>query len=214
MKELVIIGAGDFGREVLALVNRVNNAGQDDFNILGFVDDNINMQGQEIAGLPVLGTIDWINNYDEELYVVCSIGTGNIRKSVINKISNPKVVFPVIIDPTVILLGEHTFGEGVIICANNVISVNVHVGNHSIVNLSCTLGHDTILKDYCTVNPGSNLSGFVVLEECVDIGTGTKIIQHINVGENTVIGAGAVVVRDIPKSSVAVGCPAKVVKSK
>lgn len=213
LKDLCIIGAGDFGREVIALVNRINNSSNSDrYNIIGFVDDNDKLQGQVVEGIPVIGTVDWLNNSNKEINAVCSIGTGYIRKKIISKITNEKIIFPNLIDPNVTFLDTSKLGMGNIICSNNVISINVNVGNHVIVNLSCTLGHDVVIGDYCTINPGSNISGFVELKECVDIGTGTKIIQHITVGENTIIGAGTVVIKDVESDVTAVGSPAKVIK--
>lgn len=213
LKDLCIVGAGDFGREVVALVNRINGSDSPQkYNIVGFIDDNKSLQGKIIDGIPVIGTIEWLNNYDREICAVCSVGTGHIRKRIISKITNKKIFFPNLIDPNVIFLNEPKLGEGNIICSNNVISVNVSIGNHAIVNLSCTLGHDDIVGDFCTINPGSNISGFVELKECVDIGTGTKIIQHITIGNNTIIGAGAVVIRNIESNVTAVGSPAKVIK--
>lgn len=213
LKDLCIIGAGDFGREVVALINRINGSDSyPKYNIVGFIDDNKSLQGKIIDGIPVIGTIEWLNNCERDICAVCSVGTGHIRKSIISKITNKKISFPNLIDPNVIFLNKPKLGEGNIICSNNVISVNVSIGNHVIVNLSCTLGHDDILGDFCTINPGSNISGFVELKECVDIGTGTKIIQHITIGNNTIIGAGAVVIRNIESNVTAVGSPAKVIK--
>ena len=83
------------------------------------------------------------------------------------------------------------------------------MGKHVIINLSCTLGHDCIVNDYCTINPGVNISGKVVLKECVDVGTGTKIIQGKNVCKNVTLGAGSVVVKDIKEPGIYVGVPAK-----
>lgn len=212
-KNLVIAGAGDFGREVAALVNRINQQSQEErYNILGFVDDNNIIQGKIIDNIPVLGKVDWLNDYKEELYVVCSVGTGYIRKKIISKIENPNIKFPKLVDPNVTFLGSANLGEGVIVCANNAVSINSTVGNHTIVNLSCTLGHDVMIGEYCTINPGCNLSGFVELGDCVDVGTGTKIIQHVKIGKNTVIGAGTVVVKDVEADVTVVGCPAKIIK--
>lgn len=212
-KDIIIIGAGDFGREVVALINRINNNSDDMYyNIIGFVDDNEMLINTNVDGVPVLGNIEWLNNYDKDVCAVCSIGVGKIRKLVINKITNPKIEYPILVDPSVIILGNIVIGEGTIICANNVISINCKIGKHSIVNLSCTLGHDDVLGDYCTINPGSNISGFVLLEDCVDIGTGTKIIQHISVKTNSIVGAGTVVVRDVMSNVTVVGNPARVIK--
>ena len=75
---------------------------------------------------------------------------------------------------------------------------------------NCTLGHDSVYGDYCVINPGVNVSGKVHVKECCDLGTGSKIIQQLTVGPNTVIGAGAAVIRDVPADCLAVCVPAKV----
>lgn len=87
--------------------------------------------------------------------------------------------------------------------------MDVQLGKHVIVNLDCTIGHDAIIGDYSTILPSTIISGFVRIKECVSIGTGAAIIQGITIGENTVIGAGAVVVKDLPDNCTAVGVPAK-----
>lgn len=214
-KPIVIIGAGDFGREVVALVNRINTAAENEngmFDLIGFVDDNIYLHGKTIDGLTILGGLDWLNELKEEIYVVCSVGAGSIRKKIIEKINNSCVKFATLIDPSAIFLGKKNIGEGSIICANNVISINTDIEKHVIINLSCTIGHDTIIYDYCTINPGCNVSGKVRIGKETDLGTGAKVIQGLKIGENSVIGAGTVVIRDIGDGALAVGVPAKVKK--
>lgn len=214
VRNLVIIGAGDFGREVAALVKRINEASSSiRYSILGFIDDNEALMNKEIADIRVIGDTAWLNEYkDGKLYAVCAIGFGSTRKKVIEKVQNSNVVFPVLIDPAATFLGDVNIGEGSIICANNVVSVDVVIGRHVIINLSCTVGHDVKLHDYSVVNPGTNLSGFVEIGECTDVGTGTKIIQHVKVCDNAVLGAGAVVVSDINEPGTYVGVPAKTIK--
>jgi acetyltransferase-like isoleucine patch superfamily enzyme len=81
-----------------------------------------------------------------------------------------------------------------------------------IVNLDCTIGHDAIIGDYSTILPSVNISGFVKIEESVSVGTGSAIIQGVNIGKNTVIGAGSVVTKDLPPNCTAVGVPTKPIK--
>ena len=209
MKDIVIIGAGGFGREVAWLIediNKVNN----EWNIVGFVDDNKSIQGTEINGYKVVGDIDWLEK--QEVFVVNAIGDPVIKKKVMDKLDGSKNKYPVLIHPSVICSDRVSFGEGSIICAGNIITVNVEIGKHVIINLDCTIGHDANIGDYSTVLPSVNVSGFVKTEECVSVGTGSAIIQGVNIGRNTVVGAGAVVVKDLPANCTAVGSPAKPIK--
>lgn len=216
-KDIYIIGAGDFGREVVAVINRINAYEKNEdnkYSIIGFIDDNVLLQDSYIEGIPVIGNLDYLNKINHLVYVVCSIGTGNVREKIINKITNENVIFPILKDPSVICFDDTSIGEGSIICANSVVSVNVNIGKHCIINLGCTLGHDVRISSYCTINPGSNISGRVNCGESVDMGTGTKIIQGVSIGKNVTVGAGTVVIKDIIDSVTIVGNPARIIKYK
>lgn len=116
------------------------------------------------------------------------------------------------IDPSVIVGKNAVIGEGSILCAGTVLAIAAKIGLHCIVNFNCTLGHDTILQDFCTVHPGCNISGKVTVGECSDIGTGTKIIQGKRIAPYSIIGAGAVVVKNIEECGTYVGNPARKIK--
>ena len=103
-------------------------------------------------------------------------------------------------------------GEGSIICAGNILTVDIQIGKHVIINLDCTVGHDAVLHDFVTLYPSVNVSGITDIGECVELGTGMQIIQGKKVGAGSIVGAGAVVVKDIPDKCVAVGSPAKAIK--
>ncbi|GAM16231.1 acetyltransferase [Mesobacillus selenatarsenatis] len=209
MKDIVIIGAGGFGREVVWLIEEINKV-KLKWNILGFVDDNEELQGTEVNGYKVVGNIEWLNK--QELNVVSAIGDPIIKKKVIGRLKGSKNTYPVIIHPSVIYSDRVTLGEGSIVCAANILTTDIKIGEHVIINLDCTIGHDSILGDYTTILPSVNVSGFVETKDCVSIGTGSAIIQGVTIGENTVVGAGAVVVRDLPPNCTAVGAPAKPIK--
>ncbi|MBU1019811.1 MAG: acetyltransferase [Firmicutes bacterium] len=209
MKDIVIIGAGGFGREVAWLIEDINNV-TPTWNIIGFVDDNKEIQGSLINGYPVVGDIDWLNN--QELYVVNAIGDSIVKKKVLERLNESKNSFPVLVHPNVVISKLVNIGEGSIICAGNIITVNISIGKHVIVNIDSTIGHDAIIGDFSTILPSVNISGYVELEQCVSVGTGSAIIQGVTIGQNTVVGAGAVVVKDLPANCTAVGSPAKPIK--
>ena len=211
MKDIAIIGAGGFGREVAWLIEDINKV-KNEWNIVGFVDDDESVQGKDINGYKVIGNINWLK--EQELFVVNAIGNPVIKKKVMDHLEVSKNQYPVLIHPSVIYSDRVTFGEGSIICAGNVLTVNIEIGDHVIVNISSTIGHDSKIGRYSTVLPGVKISGCVNIEECVSIGTGTSIIQGVNIHKNTVIGAGSVIVKDLPANCTAVGVPAKPIKFK
>ena len=150
---------------------------------------------------------------EEDVYVVISIGSPKIKEKIVNKLSKiSNVHFATLIDPAVIYSNQIKIGEGSIICAGTIIIVNIEIGKHIIINLDCTIGHDAIIEDYVTILPSVNLSGNTVTKKYTTLGTGTKVIQGVTIGENVIVGAGTVVIRDIENSVTVVGNPARIVK--
>lgn len=209
MKKIVIIGVGGFGREVAWLIERINKV-EPTWDLIGFIDDNDELKGEIIYSYPVLGNSNWLIDNKNDLYAVCAIGSAKVRRKVIDKLQGIK--FATIVDPSVIMSDSIDFGEGCIICAGTILTVDISLGNHVIINLDCTIGHDTVIKDFVTLYPSVNVSGNSYLDDCIEMGTGSQIIQGIKIGSSTIVGAGSVVVKELPCDCTAVGVPAKVIK--
>lgn len=212
MKDLIIFGASGFGREVAWIVERINNQAPT-WKLLGFMDDNKNIHGQVINGYEVLGGLNDISRYPDAYYV-CAVGSSKVREKIVNRIKdlNPRLKFATIIDPSVEMSDLITVGVGTIICAHTIITVNISIGNHAIINLDCTIGHDAVLQDFVTLYPSVNISGATSIGCAVELGTGMQIIQGVKVGDHSIVGAGSVIVKDIPANCTAVGSPAKPIK--
>lgn len=212
MKDIAIFGVGGFGREVLALIKDINKV-KPTWNIVGFFDDGYE-KGLTINGYPTLGTAEDLNKWDKEIAIAISIGNPVIKKKILDKIHNPQVSYPTLIHPTA-WIGDDDFveiGKGCIICAGNLITTNIKIQDFVILNLGCTVGHDTVIKDYSAFMPSVNISGEVTIGEGVYVGTGVKIINQLEIGDYAIIGAGAVVAKSIPPRCTAVGVPAKPIK--
>lgn len=206
MQDLIIIGAGGFGREVKELIIDINQI-KETYNIIGFIDDGIEA-GTLIHNIPVLGNISYLNNLKTKPLLVVAIGDPKVKKSVVEKLSGFN--FPSLIHPSVNRLGANiSIGQGCIICRGNILTCDIVIEDFVILNLACTVGHDTIIKRYSSFMPSVNISGQVIIEEGVYGGTGAKIINNVTIGEQSIIGAGAVVAKSIPSHCTAVGIPAK-----
>lgn len=212
MNNLIIVGAGGFAREVAWLVERINKR-TPTWKILGYLDDDPAIQQMQINNYPVLGTVDSVRNYPDA-YFTCAIGSSRTREKLVSKIKGmiTDVRFATLIDPTAELSDYVSIGEGTIICAHNIITVNIKIGAHVIINLDCTVGHDAELGDFVTLYPSVNVSGVSTIGRCTELGTGMQIIQGKRIGDYSIVGAGAVVVKDIPSNCTAVGSPAKPIK--
>lgn len=212
MKDIAIFGVGGFGREVLALIKDINKV-EPTWNIVGFFDDGYE-KGEMFNGYRNLGKVEDLNKWETSISLAVSIGSPVIKKKVLDNIKNPLVDYPTLIHPSV-WIGDNNFveiGKGCIICAGNLITTNIKIHDFVILNLGCTVGHDTVIKDYAAFMPSVNISGEVSIGEGVYVGTGAHIINHLEIGEYTTVGAGAVVCKTLPGHCTAVGVPAKVVK--
>lgn len=210
MEKIAIIGGGGFCREVKCLIDDINRK-TPLFDLIGFYDDSDNIKSTN--GIKYLGSIETLNHVKDSLNVAVAIADPRTKKNILLKLNNSNLKFPNLFHPSVIKSNDDVFfGQGNIICAGNILTCNITVKDFVIVNLSCTVGHDTIIENYCSLMPNVNVSGEVILREMCYIGTGSTIINRVTVGKETVVGAGAVVAKSLPDFCTAVGIPAKPIK--
>ena len=211
MKKIAIIGAGGFGREVKTIIDSINNENST-YEFVGFYDDGF-QKGEMINGYSVLGSVEDINSLTDDYSIVIAVGDPKTKYSILKKIANTHIDFPNIIHPTVLISNDYVqIGKGNIICAGSILTCNIVIENFVIINLMCTVGHDTTIKSYASFMPSVNVSGEVIIQQKVYVGTGAKIINQLEIGENTIVGAGAVVSKSLPENCTAVGIPAKPIK--
>ncbi|MCL2106928.1 MAG: acetyltransferase [Oscillospiraceae bacterium] len=211
-KQLVLVGAGGFGREVAWQLGQINDLSQT-YDILGFVDDSPETGGKVLNGLPVVGDTDWLLRYPGEISAVICVGSSKSRKTIAEKLgANPQIEFPNVIASDVRYSDTVRLGKGCVICLSNIWTVNITAGDFVVAGVDCSVGHDAVIGDCVTLHPSVNVSGNVNIGPCTEIGTGTNIIQGKKIGGYCVIGAGSVVIRDIPEKCTAVGVPAEPIK--
>jgi sugar O-acyltransferase (sialic acid O-acetyltransferase NeuD family) len=211
-QELLIFGAGGFGREVASWAHRAAWQGRG-FKLAAFVDDNL--VAGELNGVPVL-TLAQAAERHPDAGVLASVGQPRVRERLIAKAAELGL------RPTAPLLHPNveydqqyvSFGEGVVVCAGSILTVNIEVEPHVQINLDCTVGHDAVLRAYSTLSPGVHISGNVTLEQCSFLGTGAVTVQGLPgrpllIGTDSVVGAGAVVSKDVAPSTTVVGIPAR-----
>src|SRR5690554_6058775 len=207
---IFIIGAGGFGREVLWLIREIN-AVEERFDVKGFIDDNAEMHGEMICGVPVVGGNDVLANAGE-VAVAIGIGIPAVKQKIIERLKGQSLQFPSLIAPDVKMSEYVAVGAGAVITSGCILTTQISVGDFAMINLGCTIGHDVKIGTGATLSPGANVSGYVSIGDFADIGTNTTIIPGKSVGDHAIVGAGAVVIRDIPAKATAVGNPAKVIK--
>lgn len=210
MHDLIIYGAGGFGREVLLLIHQIN-AERKSWNVVGFVDDNI-PEGTVVDEAKVLGGMKYLTDLKKPISLVVAIADPLVRLKVVQGLPKVGVNFPTLIHPQA-NSGDNKrnlYGQGVIITAGCILTTHVQIGNFAIVNLHCTVGHDTVIGEFCTLMPGCNISGNVGIGQATLIGSGAQVLQNLTIGSRCKVGAGTVVIHPFGDDLTIVGVPGKV----
>lgn len=210
---IAVYGTGGFGREVASLAAACVTTG-DVGELIGFVTDEPKARGTELNGLPVIGDLTDLAAFAPTASIVIGVGSPAVRRRLVSRITSAGFELASVIHPSVVIPSSVSIGPGCVIAAGNLLTVNIQLGSCVVLNLACTVGHDCLIDNYVTLAPGVNLSGNVRIGEGTEIGTGAAVIQETTIGGWSIVGAGAVVTRDIPANVTAVGVPAKIVKTR
>lgn len=212
MRDLVIIGAGGFGRVVLDVAEAAIGSGAP-FRVLGIVDDDpseANLDRLRASGVPFLGdAVGWLDQDHRGAAYLVGVGAPTSRESVARRFDSAGIEAATLVHPRAVIGGRAALGPGTVICAGAQVSTDVRVGRHVHVNPGAIIGHDVTLEDFVSVNPGSIVSGEVLVERGSLIGAGAVVLQGLRVGSGATVGAAACVVRDVEPGSVVKGVPAR-----
>ena len=214
-RPLVIFGAGGLGREVAVLVHQLNEAAPvPRWNLQGFYDD-VRPATPLVGGLPYLGNAADLNATREPLSVAIAVGSSAGRAAVAARLASENLFFPALVHPSVSLKEYQRLHleAGCIVQQGCILTCDVQLGRFALLNLGCTIGHDVVINDLCSLMPHANVGGGAQLAEGVYLGTNATVIQGVRVGARTIVGAGAVVVSDLPADCTAVGVPARLIKN-
>ncbi|MGM0914229.1 MAG: acetyltransferase [Pseudomonadota bacterium] len=200
---LVIVGASGWGKEVAWLAKRAN------FEVKGFLDDDPCLQEKSFYNLPVLGHVqDWPSFPYCQLLV--AIAAPRVRKRVVEQIKrcgSPR--FATLIDPDASVDAELTkLGEGSVVCAGTVVTADVKIGEHVIINKLCSVGHDVVLESFSTLAPKVMLGGHVHIHAGAEVGASSAVRQGVEIGTGAMVGMGSLVLKDIEPNCLIVGSPA------
>lgn len=215
MNNVVIVGAGGFGREVASLLKRTNKL-KPTWNLLGFYDDNTELlpKGTRNEYGEVLGTVEDLNKVIEPVSVILAVGSPRALKVIRERLTNPRLSFPNIIAPDAHVLDEDNYemGEGNIMSSFSSISCHVKLGSFNILNNRVSFGHDVEIGDYNVFMTASRISGSSHIGNGNLFGVGSIVIPGMKVGEGVTVSPGSVIMRKTKDGSTYVGNPAKILK--
>ena len=207
MEDIFIIGAGGIGKEVVWIIEQINETSPT-YNLLGFIDDSKEKLNTEVVGYKIRGSLDYLKKINYRGSIVIAIADYKIKKQIVENLKNIKISYPPITHPNLKLHQSVEIDEGSILYEGSIISPNVKIGKFVVISPKCGIGHDSVIKDYVTLLWNVNISGNDVIEEGVFFGSGSTIIQNKKVEKESIIGAGAIVVKDITEVGIYKGIPA------
>lgn len=206
MKNLYIIGAGALGRELEGWLDNFIAFAFPEYQLQGFLHSGSNDLDSYPCDHKVVG--DWQNFiFEKDDAVLLGIADAKWKRRIVEKLHG-KVSFPTYIHHSVEISKYSHVGEGSIILVNSLLSCNVNIGKFVTINIGSQIGHDCKIGDFASIMSNVDFGGWSSLGENSFVGTNATIIPHVNVGKEVNIGAGSIVVRDVPDGWHMFGNPA------
>ncbi len=206
----MIVGAGGFGRETASAV-RACNERNEEWNLLGFVDDDPSKRGLSFDGVPVIGGLDAVGHLDGAALVLCVGGPRRwwTRAVVADRLALPPDRYASIVHPAASLAPGTAVGPGSVVLAGCVTTTALEIGAHVHLMPAVVLTHDDIVGDHTTFASGVRVSGGCTIERGAYLGAGALIGEQVTIGEFALVGMGSVVRHDVPAREVWAGVPAR-----
>ena len=207
-KKLAILGAGGHAKVILDAALLMKQ-----WDEIIFLDDSHN-GNKEFMSYPLIGGIRQLGQtvLPKEYDVVIAVGNNHIRAKLYDQAKKLGFHLPCIYHPSASIIRFTDIEEGSVFFAQTVVNAGSKIGKCTIVNTSASVDHDCLLGDFVHISPGANLGGNTNVGDYSWIGIGSCTRHGIDIGSQCMIGAGAVVVKNIPDSTTVVGNPAQVLE--
>lgn len=202
---LAIYGAGGLGREILELA-RIINESQMRWSDFIFADDEV--PKPDVQNCTVMSLEQIKKKYDDVEYTV-AVGEPAIRKLIYDRLTDAGCRIATLIHPDVRIPETTVVGDGSIISYGCFVSCNVVIGKNVLLQPSANIGHDDVIGDHCVVSTTCAMGGACILGEQAYLGLGAVVREMIHIGASSVVGMGAVVIRDVEDEAVVSGNPAR-----
>jgi sugar O-acyltransferase (sialic acid O-acetyltransferase NeuD family) len=211
-KQVIIIGVGGYSANLVDMMRDANAAaGQELWRPAGFLDDDPRRHNSDYYGLPVLGSLDDASRFSDAFFInaIGSTKSAALKSKLIERVGAPPERFVTLIHSSAYVSSSTKIGPGTTITQNCVVMANVTIGMHVKILPMATISYGCNIGDFSTIAGGSVLAADVRLGGSVYVGANSAIREFIEIGENTIIGMGAMVIRNVPPNSMVGGIPAR-----
>lgn len=204
--KLIILGAGGSAQQVCWLVSRL-----DTFELIGFYDETAGEEKQYL-GYPIKNSLDSLIKREKgPVMLISAVGDISLRRRWHSEFGS-SFEFATIIDPSAIIAPNANIGKDVIVHAFSTISTNTEVQDSTYISWNCLIAHDVSIGKFTQISPGTKVTGRCRIGNFCRLGTNSSILPDVMIGDGAIIGAGAVVSRNIPENVMAAGVPAVIKK--
>ena len=210
LKPIAVFGAGGFGKEVVCVINKINEV-KPTWKFVGFFDDGLKMGSQVSHFGKILGNTEDLNLWKDHLSIVFAIGNPFIIEKIVNRLNNKLLDFPNLIHPEVFFADNISLkmGKGNVVVRGCSFSVDVKVGDFNQFNSLSSLAHDVEVGSYNVFMPLTRVSGEVKIGNFNAFGIGTIILQKIKIGNRVKVAPSSVLMRKTKDDCFYMGNPAK-----
>ena len=213
MPDVVVVGAGGFGRETLDVIEAWNaSARGEPLRVAGVADDapsELSLARLAARGVAHLGPVAEVLAMEPADHYLIGIGAGTAKEQIAAQFDGAGWSAASVVHPAASIGSVSRLGPGAIVCGGVQVSTNVELGRHVHLNPNATVGHDAVLADFVSVNPGAIVSGEVRIGVRTLIGAGAVVLQGLAIGADATVGASACVTRDVADGLVVMGVPAR-----
>jgi sugar O-acyltransferase (sialic acid O-acetyltransferase NeuD family) len=207
MQKTFVYGASGHGKVVADILLACK-----DLSFAGFIDDRAELQGTHVLGFPVFGNGYWLEKETGKMRVTVALGVGDnlARQRLAEKCVAYGAELATLVHPTASISTSAQLGTGTVVMAQASVNPNARIGRGAIVNTGAVVEHDVVVGEYAHVAPHATMGGASSLGDCSFLALNATVLQCVRVGSHSIVGAGAVAIRDIPDHVVAFGVPARI----
>jgi sugar O-acyltransferase (sialic acid O-acetyltransferase NeuD family) len=187
-----VFGNGGHSREVISYF---------DFDVQVFVDDEY-----------AKGAVLPISLFDPNEYeIMIAISNSKVRESIVKNLPSNTRFFS-FVHPSSILSGNIDIQEGCFIGPNCILTTNIKIGKHALLNRGIQIGHDCSIGDFFSAMPGSIISGTNTIGNRVYFGANSTTREKITITNDCTFGLNSGIVKDITEPGTYVGTPSNKIK--